>query len=125
MHAKLRLSLRFYNRNFVGTQFGGSLFSMTDMMYMLMLLHHIGREYYVWDSAAEIRFIKPGRGPVYAHFDLDRARIEHIVNEAASKRKHFEEFRVKITDDSGETVAEVKRVIYVRRKPSKQQEHAE
>ena len=29
-HARVRLKLRWYNRNYVGTHFGGNLFSMTD-----------------------------------------------------------------------------------------------
>src|SRR5690625_6218597 len=41
------LTLRWYNRNYVGTHFGGSLFSMTDPWYMLMLMHNLGRDYYV------------------------------------------------------------------------------
>lgn len=119
MHAQVRLSLRFYNRNFVGTQYGGSLFSMTDLMYMLMLLHHIGREHVVWDKQAEIDFIKPGRGPVYARFDLDQSRIDKIVSDASDNRKLLEEFNVDIVDSDDAIIARVKRIIYVRRKPPK------
>lgn len=119
MYAQVRLGLRFYNRNFVGTQFGGSLFSMTDMMYMLMLLHHIGRDHWVWDKSADINFIKPGRGPVYAEFRLDQARIDKIVAAAAAKEKHFEPFEVDIKDGQGELVAKVGRLIYVRQKTKK------
>jgi hypothetical protein len=43
------LRQRWYNRNYVGTHFGGSLFSMTDPWYMLMLMHILGRDYLVWD----------------------------------------------------------------------------
>ena len=32
------MALRWYNRNFVGTQFGGSLYSMVDPFYMLLLM---------------------------------------------------------------------------------------
>lgn len=119
MYARIRLALRFYNRNFVGTQFGGSLFAMTDMMYMLMLLHHIGDRHWVWDKSAEIEFVKPGKGPVYAEFRLTKDRIESIAEAAASKEKHFEQFEIEVKDSSGELIARVGRLVYVRQKPNK------
>ncbi len=120
MHVRVRLALRFYNRNYVGTQFGGSLFSMTDPFYMLMLLHHIGDQHWVWDKKSEIDFVCPGKGPVYADFRLDNKRIESIVDQATSKEKHFEPFTIDITDAHGEVVAKVLKTIYVRKKPDRQ-----
>src|SRR5260370_9238958 len=49
-----RNEARFWNANYVGTHFGGSLFAMTDAFYMLM--HHLGRDYPVWDNAATILY---------------------------------------------------------------------
>ena len=43
----MKLSLR--NQNYVGSHFGGGLFSMTDPFYMLMLMNVLGSEYLVWD----------------------------------------------------------------------------
>ena len=62
------MKLRFYNRNYVGTHFGGSLYAMIDPFYMLMLMQMLGPEYIVWDKSATIEFKKPGRGTVSAHF---------------------------------------------------------
>src|SRR6266508_3226810 len=64
------MKLRCWNRNFVGTHYGGSLYSMVDPFYMLMLIQNLGSEYIVWDKAATIRFRKPGRGTVRAKFRL-------------------------------------------------------
>jgi len=36
----VEMKLRFWNRNYVGTHFGGSLFSMTDPFLMLILLEN-------------------------------------------------------------------------------------
>ena len=51
----VEMKLRFWNSNYVGTHYGGSLYSMTDPFYMLMLIENLGREYVVWDKAATIR----------------------------------------------------------------------
>ena len=37
--ARVEMPLRWYNRNYVGTHFGGSLYSMVDPFLMIMLMH--------------------------------------------------------------------------------------
>ena len=74
--ARVELRMRPWNRNYVGTHFGGSLFAMTDPFWMLMVLHHLGRDHFVWDKAGEIEFVKPGRGMVQASFVLDDAVLD-------------------------------------------------
>ena len=56
----VQMRLRFYNRNYVGTHYGGNLFTMTDPFHMIMLMHRLGPGYNVWDQKAEITFLKPG-----------------------------------------------------------------
>ena len=75
---RVKLGLSWYNRNYVGTQFGGSLYAMTDPFFMLMLLENLGADYIVWDKAASIDFVAPGRGPVYAEFRLDDAVLDGL-----------------------------------------------
>jgi len=48
------MALRWYNRNAVGTQFGGSLYSMVDPHIMLLLMKVLGKGYVVWDKSASI-----------------------------------------------------------------------
>jgi acyl-coenzyme A thioesterase PaaI-like protein len=72
----------FYNRNYVGCHFGGSLFAMTDPFWMMMVMRNLDQSYTVWDKSAEIEFLKPGRGTVSAHFRLtgemlDEIRLQH------------------------------------------------
>ena len=114
--ARVELRMRPWNRNYVGTHFGGSLFAMTDPFWMLLMLHAIGRDHIVWDRAAEIVFEKPGRGMVSATFVLDRATVEEIRAGAADGEKHLRWFPVDIVDADGEVVARVRKQLYVRRK---------
>ncbi len=111
------LKLRWYNRNYVGTQFGGSLFAMTDPWYMLMLMHNLGEDYYVWDKQADIDFIAPGRTQVTAHFHLDDTILQEIHERTADGQKFLPRFTVSILDAEQNLVARVERQIYVRKKP--------
>ncbi len=110
------MKLRWYNRNYVGTHFGGSLAAMTDPFYMLMLIHILGSEYTVWDKTSTIDFIAPGRGTVTARFSLNDDQIAEIKNETASSNAYFPELSVDIVNESDEVVARVRKKLYVRKK---------
>ena len=113
---KVEMPLRFYNKNYVGTHFGGSLYAMCDPFYMLMLINILGPDYIVWDKAASIRFKKPGRGLVKATFHIPDERITEIRAAADSQGKVEPQFQVLVTDSEGNVIAEVDKLLYVRRK---------
>jgi hypothetical protein len=112
----VEMKLRFWNANYVGTHFGGSLYSMTDPFYMLMLIENLGPGYIVWDKSASVRFRKPGRGRVAASFRLSDAQIDGILQELKTREKVEPAFVVEVTDETGAVVAEVQKVLQVRKK---------
>ena len=116
-HVKVRMGLGWYNRNYVGTQFGGSLYSMTDPFFMLMVMENLGRDYIVWDKAASIDFIAPGKGPVYAAFRIDEALLDEIRQHTAGGDKYLPQLHVDVHDGDGTLVARVHKTLYVRLKP--------
>jgi hypothetical protein len=83
---------------------------------MLMLMANLGRDYIVWDKAATIRFRKPGRGRVCARFVLTEDRLDEIRRAADAQDKVEPVFTVQVLDDADEVVAEVEKLLYVRRK---------
>lgn len=115
-HARVELRMRPWNRNYVGTHFGGSLFSMTDPFWMLLVMQSLGRDYIVWDKTGEIEFVKPGRGTVRASFDLDETTLEALRQATAQGDKHLHWFDTDVTDDAGDVVARVRKQLYIRRK---------
>jgi hypothetical protein len=115
-NVEVEMPLRFYNRNYVGTHFGGSLYSMVDPFYMLMLMNILGPDYIVWDKAASIRFKKPGRGVMKASFHLSEEQIAQIRNAADTEAKVEPQFQVAVKDAEGNVVAEIDKLLYVRRK---------
>jgi acyl-coenzyme A thioesterase PaaI-like protein len=115
--ARVVLRLRPWNRNYVRTQFGGNLFAMTDPFWMLMVMHRLGRDHHVWDKAAAIDFVAPGREDVYAHFKLDDAVIDELHAAAAGGDKVLRWFETEVKTASGELVAIVCKQLYLRLKP--------
>ncbi len=112
------MKLRWWNKNYVGTQFGGSLYSMVDPFLMLMFLENLGKGYIVWDKAATIRFRSPGRGAVHASFRITEDDLARARAEVAATGRSEPRFEVRIVDDEGRTVAEVEKVLSIKASPS-------
>ena len=114
--ARVRLNRRPWNTNYVGTAFGGSLFSMSDPFWMFLLMRRLGPDYVVWDVAGEIDFVSPGRTAVHGEFEVNEDQVAEIRDAAAGGEKVLRWFSAELTDDAGEVVARVRKQIYVRRK---------
>jgi hypothetical protein len=112
----VEMKLRWWNANYVGTHYGGSLYSMTDPFFMVMLIENLGKDYIVWDKSATIRFKKPGRGTVFAEFRLTDQQIHEIKQGLTIEKKIERVFTVEVKDESGAVIAEVEKLLHIRRK---------
>ncbi|WP_413586125.1 DUF4442 domain-containing protein [Bdellovibrio sp. HCB274] len=115
-YIKVCLKQAWYNRNYVGTQFGGSLYAMTDPFFMLMFINNLGHDYYVWDKGATIDFVSPGKTKVTVEFRIDDAIINKVLQETASGEKYIFDLPVEVLDADGALVATVLKKLYVRKK---------
>jgi acyl-coenzyme A thioesterase PaaI-like protein len=118
-YARVELRQRWFNRNYVGSHFGGSLFAMADPFWMIMLLRVLGRDYVVWDKASKIDFLQPGRGTVSAEFRLDDATLAEIRSATAGSEKYLRWFEAELRNGDREIVARVHKQLYVRRKSTR------
>ena len=117
--ARVELRMRPWNRNYVGTHFGGSLFAMPAPFWMILVKERLGPDHYVWDQAGEIEFLKPGRGTVHATFELEDGTVEAIRSATADGAKHLHWFQTEVTGAEGDVIARVRKQVYARRKPGR------
>ena len=116
----VNMGLNSLNKNIVGTQFGGSLYSMVDPFYMLMLMHQLGSSYVVWDKSSHIEFVAPGNSKVTARMKIPSDEIKTIQDLAKDGEPVFREYKVDIVDEQQKIIATVTKTIYIRlRKYSK------
>ncbi|HAH35771.1 MAG TPA: tetrameric acyl-CoA thioesterase [Algoriphagus sp.] len=113
---KTQLKLTWWNRNLVGTAFGGSLYAMCDPFFMFILMINLGRDYIVWDKTAFIDFKSPGKGRVFAEFRLSLAEIQRIKADVEQNGKGVFEFPCEVRSESGELVVSLVKGVYVRKK---------
>lgn len=113
---EVKMKLKWYNKNYVGSHYGGSMFSMTDPFYMLMLIQILGKDYMVWDKSACIEFLKPGKTELCAKFHVSDELLEEIIEKTRDGSRYLADFGVDVTDTSGDVIAKVDKTVYIRRK---------
>ncbi len=117
-YARVDLKWRPWTRNINNTQYGGSLFSMTDPIVPLLLFGCLGWDrYIIWDKYADIDYIAPGKGRLTAEFRITDKHIREIRAATENGEKHFPEFVVHVVDQNGDLVCRLTRRLYVRLRP--------
>lgn len=113
----VRMGLHWWNQNLFGTQFGGSLYSMCDPHFVFIVTKNLGSGYLVWDKAAQLEFLKPGRGAVRATFYVPPEKIDEIRAAADRGEKVEPVFTVEVVaEPDAEVVARVTKRLWVRKK---------
>jgi acyl-coenzyme A thioesterase PaaI-like protein len=113
---EVELRARWYNRNLFGTHFGGSLYAMSDPFFVFIITSNLGRGYIVWDKSAAIDFLKPASGTILGIFEINKDRLAEIRAEVDQLGKNTYHFEADLVDEAGQTVARVKKEVYVRSK---------
>lgn len=112
--AVIRMDITEENANYMGTAFGGSLFSMLDPFLVILSVNQLGGDYVVWDKAAEIEFIAPGVSSVHATIEMPPETVAELRQAAEGGKKVLRWFEIPITAEDGSLVANVRRQLYVR-----------
>lgn len=114
---KVKIPISYKNKNFVGSVFGGSLFSATDPIFMIQLMQVLGNVYVVWDKNVSIKFKKPLKEDGYANFVFTTDEIVQIKKEVIEKKQIDLHKDLIITNKEGTIVfAEVSKTIYIANK---------
>lgn len=110
---EVKIPLSYRNKNYVGTIFGGSLFSATDPIYMVQLIQLLGSKYVVWDKSSIVKFKRPANETAYVVFEFTEKEIEQLKAEIASKKEVDLVKRVEIKSKGGMLFCEIEKIIYV------------
>lgn len=112
-YAKIKLPLNYKTRNYVGTIYGGSLYSCADGIYMVQLINILGKDYVVWDKSASIRFRRPGTTTLFAEFLITKEFVSQIKSEIQELKEKDYVLKVDLVDAEGKVYAEVEKVLYI------------
>jgi acyl-coenzyme A thioesterase PaaI-like protein len=114
LEVKVRIKLSYKNSNYVGSIFGGSLFSATDPIFMIQLINILDTNYVVWDKAATIKFKRPVKETCYVDFIFTADEIAHIKKQVAGQKEIDLIKNIKLTNkDKSIVFAEVVKTVYI------------
>ena len=112
-YIKIQLLFNYKTRNYVGTIYGGHMYSSVDGIYVIQLIHILGDNYIVWDKSAKIKFKRPANKTLFADFKISDELIEQIKNDIVKDKKKDYTLFVNLTDENGNIYAQVEKVIYI------------
>ena len=112
-YIKIQLLFNYKTRNYVGTIYGGHMYSSVDGIYVIQLIHILGDNYIVWDKSAKIKFKRPANKTLFADFKISDKLIEQIKNDIVKDKKKDYNLFVNLTDENGNIYAQVEKVIYI------------
>lgn len=118
--AHLILKVNRFNGNAHGAAFGGSLFSMTDAMFGMLVMQRLGREYEAWTRTGTFQYINPGRNNAHTTVRVTDAMVEQIKHEIASDGFCNIPYTTVITNDDGSTVGIGQQELHCRLRKSKE-----
>lgn len=117
-HVKVRMGLGWYNRNYVGTQFGGSLYSMrSTRSTMLMLMENLGPTTLCGTRRPASTSSRRAKARCMPRFSIDDALLDEVRRQTTDGEVFAPPQGPDSCDGSGTLVARVDKTRYVRRKP--------
>lgn len=109
------LKNRFWTKSLLGLQFGGSIYSMTDPIYVAIISSALGSDYVVMDKEAKIAYTKAGKGKLIAKFQLTEVELNSIKNNTENGQPYIFEKSIEVTDESNRQIAKIDKKIYIRK----------
>ena len=116
-YVRTRVPYNWRTRNLVGAIFGGSLYGAIDPVYMTLLQRNLDDRFTVWDKSAAIEFIQPGRGTLYAEFEIDADELKAIRERLSPGESMDREYLVSLVDEDGVVHAACRKTVYIKRVP--------
>ena len=116
LRAKIKIPLSWKNKNYVGSIFGGSLFSATDPVFMIQLMNILDSSYVVWDKSSEIKFRRPAKTTAFCEFYFSSEEIAKIKQDVAEKGEIDLVKNIIITGTNNEVYCELIKVLYIANK---------
>ena len=114
LKVRVKLPIKYNNRNYVGSIFGGSMFAAVDPIPMVQLINLLDSEFIVWDKSAEIFFRAPAREDLYADFEYTEKELEEIKKSVSEDGELEIVKSTLLTNKSGsKTYCEVKKRVYI------------
>jgi len=112
----IKLPHKWNTKNFVGTIYGGHIYSAIDGVHFTLFLRKFKNKYILWDKSSTIRFIKPARTSLIAKIKIPLQEFDYIQNQLQHNESIERTYTIEWKDIAGNTVAHIEKVLYFKNK---------
>jgi hypothetical protein len=106
-----------FNINYNRSIFGGTIYAAADPFYAVLFYQLMLRKGYrviVWQKAAEIFYLKPGRSDLYFKIDISVEEIDAVCSLIETHGKAEHRSTLEIKNSEGDVTARVSNLVYIR-----------
>ena len=115
--AEVKIKKSFFNKNYNGSIFGGTIFSAADAFYPVLLyqvLTHKGYKIRAWSHSLAIRFRKPAKTDLHFKINLSDEIIDDCEQVLNTIGKYRRTFPIEIYDKNEVLCVSVLIKVYIR-----------
>lgn len=109
----IKLPFNWRTKNHMGMIWGGSLYAALDPIYAVMLYKLLGYRYRVIDSEAQIRFLRPSKETLFAHFHIPKADLQALKVQLSKNGKARMNLDISLRNSQGIVHATCYKQIYI------------
>jgi uncharacterized protein DUF4442 len=100
----------------MGTMCGGNMYSAVHGIHLVMLMKNLGKDYACIDRLSVIKFLKPGKGTLFAHFELTQPELDEVKALVEKNGRTDRQYLVELKDTNGVVCGEVTCTVNIRKK---------
>lgn len=117
---RIDLKLNRVNANMHGAAFGGTLFSMTDVLFGTLVMQRLGvNQYEAWTRTGSFEYIRPGSRGAYLEVEVTDDMVEQLRAETEGGYSTVIPYTSIIRNADGSIVGIGQQDLYVRRRGGK------
>ncbi|MFD0793856.1 DUF4442 domain-containing protein [Mucilaginibacter litoreus] len=114
---QVRIFKSFFNKNYNGSVFGGTIFSAADPFYPVLfnqILNTNHRKLKIWSKSSKIDFLKPAYSDLYFQIFITDTFIQQAADMLDNTGKFEHSFQIQIIDSNNDVCASLINEVYVR-----------
>jgi hypothetical protein len=115
----VKINRSFFNRNYNGSIFGGTIFAATDPFYAILfdqLMQRRGYKCRVWLKSASIQYLKPGRSDLFFSLKITDEMLQEAEQALQTEGKFVKAYPMELFDKDGQLCVLVMNEVYLRNK---------
>lgn len=117
---RLELRLNALTANMHGAAFGGTLFSMTDVLFGTLVMQRMdAKKFEAWTRTGSFEFVRPGKNGAYLEVEVPDEMVEKIKRETEGGYSTVIPYTSVIRNRDGSLVGIGQQELYVRRRGRK------